>query len=47
MYAKLMNNLETLKLEKMCSYLSIATKEQISLLDALVHLTEKEIDHKN
>lgn len=51
MYAKLMNNLETLKLEKMSSYLpnylSIAAKEQVSLLDALVHLTEKEIEYKN
>lgn len=51
MYAKLMNNLDLLKLEKMSSYipsyLSIAAKEQISLLDALVHLTEKEIEHKN
>ncbi|WP_279230863.1 hypothetical protein [Clostridium paraputrificum] len=51
MYAKLMNNLETLKLEKMSSYvpnyLSIVAKEQVSLLDALVHLTEKEIEYKN
>lgn len=51
MYAKLMNNLETLKLEKMSSYvptyLTIAAKEQVSLLDALVHLTEKEIEYKN
>ena len=51
MYAKLMNNLETLKLEKMSSYvpnyLSTVAKEQVSLLDALVHLTEKEIEYKN
>lgn len=51
MYAKLMNNLETLKLEKMCSYiptyLNLAAKEQIPLIDALVHLTDKEIVHKN
>lgn len=51
MYAKLINNLETLKLEKMSSYistyLSIAAQEQIPLLDALVHLTDKEICYKN
>jgi DNA replication protein DnaC len=51
MYAKLINNLETLKLEKMSSYvptyLSIAAQEQIPLLDALVHLTDKEILYKN
>ena len=51
MYAKLMNNLETLKLEKMSSYvptyLSIAAQEQTPLLDALVHLTDKEIVYKN
>lgn len=51
MYAKLMNNLETLKLEKMSSYiptyLNLATKEEIPLIDALVHLTDKEIVHKN
>lgn len=51
MYAKLMNNLETIKLEKMYSYiptyLNLATKEQILLIDALVHLTDKEIVHKN
>ena len=46
-----MNNLEPLKLEKISpyvpNYLSIASKEQVSLLDALVHLTEKEIEYKN
>lgn len=51
MYAKLMNNLEILKLEKMYSYipkyLDVATKQQIPLIDALVHLTDKEIAHKN
>lgn len=51
MYAKLLNNLETLKLEKIYSYipmyLDIVAKEDISVLDALVHLTEKEIEHKN
>lgn len=29
------------------NYLSIAAKEHVSLLDALVHLTEKEIEYKN
>lgn len=51
MYAKLMNNLETLKLEKMYSYISTyldtVAKEQIPLIDALVHLTDKEIEYKN
>lgn len=51
MYAKLMNNLETLKLEKMYSYiptyLDTVAKEQIPLIDALVHLTDKEIEYKN
>lgn len=51
MYAKLMNNLEVLKLEKMYSYipkyLDVVTKQQIPLIDALVHLTDKEIAHKN
>lgn len=51
MYAKLMNNLETLRLEKMYSYISTyldtVAKEQIPLIDALVHLTDKEIEYKN
>jgi len=51
MYAKLLNNLETLNLEKMYSYipayLDTVAKEEISVLDALVHLTEKEILYKN
>ncbi|MBP1925614.1 hypothetical protein J2Z76_001473 [Sedimentibacter acidaminivorans] len=51
MYAKLLNNLETLNLEKMYSYvptyLDTVAKEEISVLDALVHLTEKEIIYKN
>ncbi|WP_234121785.1 IS21-like element helper ATPase IstB [Clostridium hydrogenum] len=51
MYAKLLNNLETLKLEKMYSYipnyLDTVVKEEISVLDALVHLTDKEIEYKN
>jgi DNA replication protein DnaC len=51
MYAKLLNNLETLKLEKIYSYiptyLDTVAKEGTSVLDALVHLTSKEILYKN
>lgn len=51
MYAKLLNNLETLKLEKMYSYvlayLDTVIKDNISVLDALIHLTDKEIEYKN
>lgn len=51
MYAKLLNNLEKLKLEKMYSYiptyLDTVAKEEITLLDALLHLTDKEILHKD
>lgn len=51
MYAKLLNNLEILKLEKMYTYiptyLDTVAKDEISVLDALVHLTDKEILHKN
>ena len=51
MYAKLLNNLEILKLEKMYSYipnyLDTVVKEGTSVLDALVHLTDKEIIYKN
>lgn len=51
MYAKLLNNLEKLKLEKMYTYLptylDTVAKEDIPLLDALVHLTDKEILHKD
>lgn len=51
MYGKLLNNLENLKLEKMYSYvpnyLDTVVKEGTSVLDALVHLTDKEIEYKN
>lgn len=51
MYAKLLNNLEVLKLEKMYSYvpayLDTVIKDDISVLDALIHLTDKEIEYKN
>lgn len=51
MYQKLLNNLAELKLEKMYSYLpnyldSIA-KSDISFVDAMCHLTEKELEFRN
>lgn len=51
MYTKLLNNLEALKLEKMRSYLpaylDTAVKDGVPLVDALLHLTEQEIVHKD
>lgn len=50
LYSKLLNNLETLKLDKMYSYiptyLDVVTQKNISVLEALVHLTDKEIEYK-
>lgn len=50
MYTKLLNNLETLKLDKIYSYvpayLDVAAQKNISVLEALVHLTDKEIEYK-
>lgn len=51
MYQKLLNNLEELKLEKIYSYLpnyldSIA-KSDVSIVDAMIHLTDKEIVFRN
>lgn len=50
MYTKLLNNLETLKLDKIYSYipayLDVVTQKNISVLEALVHLTDKEIEYK-
>jgi DNA replication protein DnaC len=51
MYQKLLKNVETLKMEKIYSYLpnyldSIA-KSDVPLVDALLHLTEKEIAFRN
>ena len=50
MYAKLVNNLETLKLDKMSTYmkeyLDVVAKQEIGLLEALIHLTDIEIEHK-
>ena len=46
-YAKVINNLQKLKLEKMSTYLSTyldeINKNNISFLDALLNLTEEEI----
>ncbi|WP_346867934.1 ATP-binding protein [Clostridium sp. UBA1353] len=43
-------NLETLKLDKMYSYiptyLDVVTQKNISVLEAIVHLTDKEIEYK-
>ncbi|MGL5152139.1 MAG: IS21-like element helper ATPase IstB [Clostridium sp.] len=51
MYANLLNNLEKLKLDKMYSYvpayLDTVIKDNIPVLDAIVHLTTKEIEYKN
>jgi DNA replication protein DnaC len=50
-YNKLINNLETLKLEKFRSYLpnyiEEIAKKQIPFTDALLELTEKELDFRN
>jgi len=50
MYSKLLNNLEILKLDKMYSYvpayLDLVVQKNISVLEALVHLTDKEIAYK-
>jgi DNA replication protein DnaC len=50
MYTKLLNNLEQLKLDKMRSYLpaylDMAAKQEVGLVDALLHLTSQEIHHK-
>ena len=49
-YTEVINNLEKLKLEKMSTYLSTyldeINKNNISFLDALLNLTEKEIEFK-
>ena len=51
MYQKLLNNVETLKMEKIYSYLpnylDAIAKSDVSLVDALLHLTEKEIAFRN
>lgn len=50
-YTKLLNNLEILKLEKFRSFLpnflEEITKKQISFTDALLELTEKELEFRN
>ena len=51
MYAKLLNNLEELKLDKirnyLPTYLDTAIKTDTPFVDVLAHLTEKEILHRN
>lgn len=51
MYTKLLNNLETLKLDRIRSYLpaylDTAVKDGVPLVDALVHLTDQEIVYKD
>lgn len=50
MYGKLINNLETLKMDKSVTYfkdyLDDATKNQTGLMEALIHLTNVEIEYK-
>jgi len=50
LYSKLLNNLETLKLDKIYSYiptyLDAVTQKNISILEAIVYLTDKEIEYK-
>lgn len=50
-YNKLINNLETLKLEKFRSflpnYIEEITKNEIPFTDALLRLTEKELEFRN
>lgn len=50
MYSKLLNNLDTLNLDKIYSYvpayLDLVAQKNISVLEALAHLTDKEITYK-
>lgn len=50
MYAKLINNLESLKMEKTVTYikdyLDVVAKKDIGLMEALIHLTDIEIEHR-
>lgn len=50
MYAKLINNLETLKMEKSVSYikdyLDVIAKEETGFVEALTHLTDVEIEYR-
>ena len=50
MYAKLINNLETLKMEKTVTYIKdylyVVAKKEIGLMEALIHLTDIEIEHR-
>ncbi len=50
MYAKLINNLETLKMEKSVTYikdyLDVIAKEETGFVEALTHLTDVEIEYR-
>ena len=50
-YNKLMNNLESLKLDKIKDYypgfVDKATKDNLSLTEALYELTQKEIEYRD
>ena len=50
-YNKLLNNFELIKLDKMkdyySNYVETATKRNKSLTEALLELTEKEIEYRN
>ena len=50
-YNKLLNNLETLKLEKMLdylpNYLDSLNQKEVSMVDVLYNLTEKEIQYRD
>ena len=51
MYATLMNNLEVLKMEKSATYLKnyldVIVKENIGFIEALIHLTDIEIEYRS
>lgn len=50
MYATLINNLEALKMDKTVTYikdyLDVVAKKEIGLMEALIHLTDIEIEHR-
>lgn len=50
-YQELMTNLETLGLNHMReyvpNYIEVANREELSLTEALLELTRREVDHQN
>lgn len=50
MYARLINNLEALKMEKAAAYvqgyLDVIVRDEIGFTEALIHLTDVEIEHR-